>query len=306
MVQNYQQTMKPILSILHEEGPLPLYRIVQRVADHFNLSQSEREELIASGKTTVVRDRVGWGVVYLHKAGLITRIERGVYGISKEGSRVLREDPPKITPSYLRRYDSFKEFYDGRSTRGSQDADSEIVQPEVEITPTEKLEQSYREIRAQLADELLDRVTELTPFQFEHLVVDLLVKMGYGGSLENCGTVTPMSGDEGIDGTIKEDKLGLDTIYIQAKRWAFDRPVGRPEIQKFVGALSGYSATKGVFITTSTFTQEAQEYIKRINTRIVLIDGQQLAQLMIDNGVGCAVERVYEIKRVDSDYFLVE
>jgi restriction system protein len=214
----------------------------------------------------------------------------------------LAKKPERIDAKYLRQFPSFLEFQNA-SRNESEIEEETIITIANEQTPEESLDKAYQRIRKSLASELLNKVVELSPAFFERLVVELLVKMGYGGSIKDAGRAMGKSGDGGIDGTIKEDKLGLDIIYIQAKRWRPGNVVGRPELQKFVGALAGQGAKKGIFITTSNFTKEALEYTPRNETKIVLIDGEQLAQLMVDYNLGCNPQQTYELKKIDSDYF---
>ena len=237
------------------------------------------------------------------KAGLIESPRRSYFKITERGRNTLKQNLSKLTMAYLKQFPEYLEF------RRKGDDGVEVIpllsDDIVSQTPDETLEGVYQSIRRTLAQELLDKVASLSPAFFEKLVVELLVKMGYGGSIQDAGRalVTGKSGDEGIDGTIKEDKLGLDVIYIQAKRWAPGNVVGRPELHKFVGALAGQGAKKGVFITTSSFTREALDYVPRNETKIALIDGNQLAQLMIDYNLGVTLQQTYEIKRMDNDYF---
>lgn len=234
------------------------------------------------------------------KAGLIDGPKQGIVIISKRGLEVLNKKPSSINVKYLKQFLEFVEF---QSIKRDGEIESESSEEQSTQTPEELLETAYQKIRKSLASELINKVVDLSPAFFERLVVELLVKMGYGGSIKDAGKAMGKSGDEGIDGTIKEDKLGLDIIYIQAKRWRPVNVVGRPELQKFVGALAGQGAKKGIFITTSNFTREAMEYTPRNETKIVLIDGEQLAQLMIDYNLGCTPQQTYEVKKIDSDYF---
>lgn len=238
----------------------------------------------------------------MYRAGLIERLDRGVYKITKLGLEVLNENPAKIDVNYLMRFSKFKEFIGTKDKEVSQLTDNQNIGQEKE-TPLEILGRMYQVIKEQLAKEIIERVMQKSPEFFEKLIIDLLQAMGYGGSLEDAGSVTKKTSDEGIDGIIKEDKLGLDVIYIQVKRWSTDKFVGRPEIQKFVGALAGYGAKKGIFVTTSDFTKEAREYLPKTDTKIVLINGQMLANLMIEYNVGVSVDIKYEIKKIDNDYF---
>jgi restriction system protein len=303
MIPDFQTLMLPLLS-LFTDGRERHYRdLVESMAVEFDLTSEERRELLASGAQAVFDNRVSWAKTYLKKAGLIDSPKRATFLITDLGKKVLAEKPLRIDIKYLRQFPAFLEFQN--ASRSENDIEIESVTG-IAIngqTPEEHLDKAYQQIRKTLASELLHKVVELSPTFFERLVVELLVKMGYGGSLKDAGKAMGKSGDEGIDGTIKEDKLGLDIIYIQAKRWRLWNVVGRPELQKFVGALAGQGAKKGIFITTSTFTKEALEYTPRNETKIVLIDGEQLAQLMIDYNLGCTTQQIYEVKKIDNDYF---
>ncbi|KNZ68663.1 Mrr restriction system protein [Thermincola ferriacetica] len=301
MIPDYQSIMLPLLQLISDNQKHKFRDIVENLAVHFKLSEDERKELLPSGQQPIFDNRVGWAKTYLKKAGLLDTPMRATIVITQRGLDVLKQNPREINVRFLRQFPEFVEF---QSTK--RDALEEVQQHTEEIiaqTPEENLENAYQRIRKSLAQDLLNKVIGLPPAFFERLVVELLVKMGYGGSIKDAGKAIGKSGDEGIDGTIKEDKLGLDIIYIQAKRWQPGNVVGRPEIQKFVGALAGQGAKKGVFITTSSFTKEAIDYVQRINTKIVLIDGEYLADLMIDYDVGVTKSAVYEIKKIDSDYF---
>ncbi len=302
MIPDYQSLMLPLLRQL-SDGQEHTYReIIERLAEEFQLSDEERREMLASGKQAVFDNRVGWAKTYLKKAGLIASPKRATSVITELGRQTLAKNLERIDVEYLCQFPAFLEFK--RASQNSDEAEGKkAYAASEEQTPEENLERAYGQLRASLASELLSRVLDLSPHFFEKLVVELLVKMGYGGSLKDAGKAIGKSGDEGIDGIIKEDKLGLDTIYIQAKKWNPSTLVGRPEIQKFVGALAGQGAKKGIFITTSSFTKEAQEYTSKVETKIVLIDGEQLAQLMIDYNVGCSTQQIYEIKKIDNDYF---
>jgi restriction system protein len=271
---------------------------VNTLAREFSLSPEEFRELLPSGKQTVFYSRVGWAKTYLAKAKLIDKVRRSHYVMTSRGREVLNENPPEIKNEFLAQFPEFTEF---RRREAQKEAQSEKEIYREEKTPEEVLEEAYAELRENLAQELLDIVRQSTPAFFERLVVELLVRMGYGGSHREAARAVGQVGDEGIDGIIDQDRLGLDTIYIQAKKW--DQCVGRPEIQKFVGALAGKRAKKGVFITTSSFSQEAVRYVSTIEAKIVLIDGKRLAELMIDYGVGVTPVTTYQLKRVDSDYF---
>lgn len=302
MIPDYQSLMLPLLKLV-SDGQEHKYRdLIERLALEFNLSDDERKELLASGNQAIFDNRVGWAKTYLKKAGLLDSPKRATFVITDLGQQTLAKKPTRIDAKFLRQFPSFLEFQN--ASRNDNDIEGETTSSAVnDQTPEESLDKAYQRIRKSLAVELLNKVFDLSPAFFERLVVELLVKMGYGGSIKDAGKAMGKSGDEGIDGTIKEDKLGLDIIYIQAKRWKPSNVVGRPELQKFVGALAGQGAKKGIFITTSNFTKEALEYTPRNETKIVLIDGEQLAQLMIDYNLGCTTQQVYEIKKIDSDYF---
>jgi restriction system protein len=276
----------------------------QEAIDHisglFKLTEEERKELLPSGRQYIIDNRVGWANTYLKKAGLLESPRRSVFQITDQGLEVLKKVPKEINVKFLEQFPGFVEF----RKIGRDEQAPEKDKGTGEQTPQEALEYGYQKLRKDLAQELLQSVKQMSPQFFERLVVELLLAMGYGGSLRDAGKAIGQTGDGGIDGIIKEDKLGLDVIYIQAKRW--DGVVGRPEIHKFVGALAGKRANKGVFITTSGFTKDAAEYVKTIADKIILIDGDMLAQLMIDHDIGVASVASYDLKRIDSDYFSEE
>jgi len=302
MIPDYQSLMLPLMKLV-SDGQEHKYRdLIEKLAVEFQITNEERKELLTSGNQAIFDNRVGWAKTYLKKAGLLDSPKRATFVITDIGRQTLSKNPDRIDAKYLRQFPSFLEFQN--ASRNDSETEEETTEIAVhEQTPEENLDKAYQRIRKSLASELLNRVVELSPAFFERLVVELLVKMGYGGSIKDAGKAMGKSGDEGIDGTIKEDKLGLDIIYIQAKRWKPGNVVGRPEIQKFVGALAGQGAKKGIFITTSNFTKEALDYTPRNETKIVLIDGEQLAQLMIDYNLGCTTQQIYELKKLDSDYF---
>jgi len=302
MIPDYQSLMLPLLRLVSDRQEYKYRDLIEKLATEFSVTDEERKELLASGNQAIFDNRVGWAKTYLKKAGLIDSPKRALFVITELGLQTLQKNPGRIDAKYLRQFPSFREFQ--HASRNDIDSVEEIITQEPsEQTPEENLDKAYQRIRKSLASELLNSVVDLTPIFFERLVVELLVKMGYGGSIKDAGKAIGKSGDEGIDGTIKEDKLGLDIIYIQAKRWKPGNVVGRPELHKFVGALAGQGAKKGIFITTSNFTKEALDYTPKNETKIVLIDGQQLAQLMIDYNLGCTTQQVYELKKIDNDYF---
>lgn len=303
MIPDFQSIMLPLLSAL-SDGEEHVYKdIVRQLADHYDLSEEERQELLPSGTQPIFSNRVGWASTYLKKAGLIESPKRAIFLITDLGKKTLKEGLKRIDIKYLTRFPDFLDFKSPKKNN-EKHVEIETEQSDVENTPEESLGTAYEKIRSALASDLLNKVMELSPEFFERLVVELLVKMGYGGSIKDAGKAIGKTGDEGIDGTIKEDKLGLDTVYIQAKRWSQGNIVGRPELQKFVGALAGQGAKKGIFITTSSFTKDAIKYAPRNDTKIVLIDGEELAQYMIDYNLGCSTQQVYEIKKIDYDYFV--
>jgi restriction system protein len=300
-IPDYQTVMLPILYYLKDGKEHTLREIIDYISDTFKLTAEERKEPLPSGRQVVIDNRVGWAKTYLKKAGLIETPRRSIQKITKRGLEVLNKNPKSINVKYLRQFPEFEEFRTFQ--REKEASDQEEKEPPTK-TARELIEEGYKTIRAELSHDLLEQVKKVQPRIFERIVVDLLLKMGYGGSEKDAGKVIGQSGDEGIDGIIKEDKLGLDVIHVQAKRW--ENLVGRPVIQTFVGALQGQKARKGILITTSGFTKEAVDYASKIETKVVLIDGPQLAQLMIDFGVGVSEDFTYSLKKVDYDYFLEE
>lgn len=299
-IPDYQACMLPLLRYAGDGGEHQLRDAISALADEFSLTDDERNEFLPSGQQPVFTNRVGWARTYMKKAGLLSSPRRGYFKITERGADVLRENPNEITQKYLERFPEFVEF---KSIRRDKSEDNGSDTPELELgqTPHEALESAYERLRSELASEILSSIRGCDPTLFEKIVVELLVKMGYGGSRKDAGRAIGRSGDEGIDGIIKEDHLGLDNIYIQAKRW--EATIGRPEIQKFAGALQGQRARKGIFITTSDFTKEALDFVSRIDSKIILIDGATLAKLMIDFGVGVNPVATYQIQKIDSDYF---
>ncbi len=305
MIPDYQSLMLPLLRLVSDKQEYKYRDLIEKLAIEFQLSDEERKEPLASGNQAIFDNRVGWAKTYLTKAGLIDAPKRATFVITELGLQTLKENPDRIDAKYLRKFPAFLEFVHAGKTES--EGEGEAISQEITAqTPEENLDKAYQRIRKSLADELLAKVIDLSPAFFERLVIELLVKMGYGGSIKDAGKAIGKSGDEGIDGTIKEDRLGLDIIYVQAKRWKTGNVVGRPEIHKFVGALAGQGAKKGIFITTSSFTKEALDYTPKNETKIVLIDGERLAQHMIDFNIGCTIQQTYELKKIDSDYFYEE
>jgi restriction system protein len=299
-IPDYQTVMLPLLSLAADREEHRLRDAIEQLADHFDLTEEERKELLPSGSQATFDNRVGWARTYMKKAGLLESPRRGYFRITDRGLQALKQKPEMINVKFLEQYPEFLEFKT-RSNTESTTTEIDTTVPTEERTPREVMEDAYVTIRGGLIGELLEQVMHSSPSFFERLVVDLLVSMGYGGTRKDAGEAVGRSGDEGIDGIIKEDRLGLEVVYIQAKRWK--DTVGRPEIQRFVGALHGQNARKGVFITTSSFSNGAIQYAEGLSDKVVLIDGETLANLMIDHGVGVALEEAYEIKRVDFDYF---
>ncbi len=287
----------PILKLLGDGKTHHSSAFVDHLAQYFNLTEAEVDERIPSGQRRLAK-RVDWARWVLKEAALVEYPKPGYSLITERGRQILADSPPKIDETFL---SQLGEYRSGQKTKISE-SDKRVPSDVDEDTPEENLKAAYDTIRSRLADEILEIVKSCSPSFFEWLVVDVLVGMGYGGSREEAGKAVGGSGDGGIDGIVNEDRLGLDVIYIQAKRWK-DTVVGSPEIYKFVGALTGQNAGKGVFITTSSFTQDAQDVVKSIGPKIVLIDGRQLADYMLDYNVGVTTEAVYEVKRIDTAYF---
>lgn len=297
MIPNYQSFMFPFLQAVSDGREHCFRDVVATLVGQLGLTDDERQQMLPSGQQSIVANRIGWAKTYLKKAGLLDYPKRGYVRITKTGLQALANNSGKIDNEFLNRYPSFLDF----TQRSPTDAEA-APEPEETQTPDEVLESSYKSLRNALADELLDQVKTCSPRFFERLVVELLVAMGYGGSLIDAGQAVGRTGDGGIDGIIKEDKLGLDVVCIQAKRW--EGTVGRPVVQSFAGSMEGVRARKGVLLTTGAFSKDAEEYVNRIERKIVLIDGQRLADLMIDHNIGVATARTYTIKRLDSDYFV--
>lgn len=297
-VPDFQTWFLPLLKRVADGQTHKMAELYDELADDLRLTPEDRAQLLESGKQAVYENRVGWARTYLKKAGLLQAPGRGLVAITDRGRDVLASLPAKLNVSYLRQFPEFVEFHTYKPDPGGIE---EPPTSDPKETPQDTLDRVRKQLHAQLATDLLDKVKQEPPSFFERLVVDLLVRMGYGGSREDAGRTLGKSGDGGLDGVINEDRLGLDVVYIQAKRW--ENAIGRPVVQAFAGSLEGARARKGVLITTSYFTADAETYIRQIEKRIVLIDGKQLAGLMIQHNVGVAVEVTYEVKRLDLDYF---
>lgn len=302
-IPDFQALMLPLLKVVVDGREYRLRDAVDLLAQEFGLTDEERQQLLPSGNLPTFNNRIAWAKTYLKKAGLIDQPRRAFFQITERGREVLKTSPKLINIKFLEQFPEYVAFKENSEQAEAQQQITSPI-PVQNETPEELIEGGARAIRKELAEEILQRIKGCPPAFFERLVVELLVKMGYGGTRQDAGRAIGRSGDEGIDGVIHEDRLGLDVIYLQAKRW--EGVVGRPEIQKFVGALQGQRAKKGVFITTSDFTKEAVEYVRNIDNKVVLINGALLADLMIDHNIGVSLAATYEIKKIDSDYFLEE
>jgi restriction system protein len=298
-VPDFQSWFMPLLQRLADGQEHSMSDLYEQLADDKGLSTDDRAELLKSGTQFVYQNRIGWARTYLKKAGLVEAPGRGLVKITQRGQEILSAPPAKLNVKFLRQYPEFVEFHTYHPP--TEPEDGTTTDPVVEETPQDTLERAQAELRQQLAEDLLERVMKSPPSFFERLVVDLLLRMGYGGSREDAGRTIGKVGDGGVDGVINEDRLGLDVIYIQAKRW--EATVGRPIIQAFAGSLEGVRAKKGVMITTSNYSSDALSYVRQIEKRIVLIDGATLAALMIEHNVGVSIEATYDVKRIDLDYF---
>jgi len=301
-IPTFQEVMLPILKLVADGKTHSIKECIEYIEQMFQLTEEEKQERIPSGRQRTIYNRVTWAITHTKKAGLLeSREKRGLFGITEVGQKLLSKNPPKIDMKLLRGYDSYRQFVNMDSQTVGEQASTEL--DDTDKTPEEIIGVLSTQLDLQLANDILGEIGNNTPDFFESLVVDLLLKMGYGG-LEGSGEVTRKSGDGGIDGIIKQDELGLDMIYIQAKKWGKDTSVSRPEIQKFAGALLGEGATKGVFITTASFSKSAIDYAKSVpNAKIILIDGITLAKFMIKHDLGVSTSHIIRIKKIDSDYF---
>ncbi len=297
-IPDFQTLMLPILQIAGDGLEHSVSDAIEIIAAHFGITEEERKELLPSGIQFRLDNRISWARSYLKQAGLLDSPGRGRFLITQQGIQVLKSNPNRIDIAFLKQ---FPEFLEARSHSKRNNDDVSTTEIEATQTPEEILEAGYQSLRNELAKELIERVKACSPRFFENLVVDLLLAMGYGGSRKDAGKAIGQSGDGGVDGIINEDRLGLDVVYIQAKRW--ENSVGRPTVQAFAGSLEGFRARKGVLITTSFFSKDARDYIERIEKKIVLIDGDQLAQFMIDYGIGVTEVATYSVKKADLDYF---
>jgi len=298
-IPDFQTIMRPLLEA-HANGSEHKNRdLVEGLAQQFQLTEDERRAMLPSGGARLFDNRVGWAKTHMSQAGLLDAPRRAISVITERGRSILLDHPERVDLRVLNGFDDYREFRSRRrTTEEAGERENEALDAE---TPEETFENAYIKMRRTTEADLLSHIMDSPPEFLERVVVDLVIRMGYGGSRKDAGEALGRSGDEGIDGIIKEDPLGLDIIYLQAKRW--DGTVGRPDIQKFAGALQGQRARKGIFITTSSFTADAQEYVSKIDSKIILIDGARLSRLMFDHGIGVSVASNYEVKRIDSDYF---
>lgn len=306
-IPDYETLMRPVLKAF-ADGAENVSEVVPKLIEEFKVSPEEAEELIPSGRVTVIANRAHWARTYLSKAGALTSPKRNHHVITESGRKLLQANPERIDNSVLAAFSGFEDWRNASKKQADGDKSADLPATPADTsavsqTPEDALNGLAQQLSDALVQELLEAVASLSPVRFEQLIVDLLLAMGYGGGASEMGRRLGKSGDGGIDGIIDEDPLGLDAVYIQAKRYAPDNTIGRPALQAFVGSLTGEGANKGVFVTTSSFTRDAREYIGRVTHRIVLIDGERLARLMIANGVGVRTRKTYAIQGVDEDYF---
>jgi restriction system protein len=307
-IPDYQTLMLPVLKRA-TFGEVSVPEIRDSVAEEFALTAEEKEQLLQSGTQRVIDNRLHWARIYLAKAGLLVNPVRGRFVATDLGKALLTQNPPKIDNSLLSKYPSFVDFVSGRAASSEETASNPnqtIGIAKTDDTPEEQIDSAFNALQMTLRSDLIQRILQNSPSFFERVIVDLLVSMGYGGSRNDAATQLGGSGDGGVDGVINEDPLGLDRVYVQAKRYSEKNNVGRPEVQGFVGSLVGLGASKGVFVTTSEFSAQAKEFVQRLPQRVVLIDGKQLADLMIEQEIGVRTSRKLAFKRIDEDFFLGE
>jgi restriction system protein len=303
-VPDYQSLMLPLLQCASEGKEVKTADCVNAIANKLKLSEADIEELLPSGKQTLISNRTFWAKSYLTKAGLLESTRRGYIKITSRGLSVLDKNPRRIDNETLSQFPEFLSWQEkSRSSLGNDNIKKTDDEQGI-ASPEEKMEQAYATLKAQLKAEILESLYSVSPSMFERIIIDLLIAMGYGGGRLEMGKALGKTGDGGVDGVIKEDELGLDVVYIQAKKYKPDSSIGRPDIQAFVGSLEGFNATKGVFVTTSSFANTVHEYVQKIHKRIVLIDGNDLAELMIRHNVGVRIKDVYDLKKLDEDYFV--
>ena len=303
-VPDFQTLMLPSLKALSDGAERPISDVRTRVATSESLSDEDLREMIPSGRQPVFTNRISWAVIHMERAGLVERVGRAVYRLTKEGQRLLRQSPERIDMKVLRRYPEYVAWRSVSATRKASNL--EAKSNDSEETPEEALEWAEKEIRKQLEHDVLERILGANPVFLEYVIIKLLIAMGYGGGDEEMGQVTGRSGDDGIDGIIREDALGLDEVYVQAKKYAAGKTVGGSELRNFAGAIDTAGTNKGVFVTTASFTAAARRYVELSPKRIILIDGEELARLMVKNNVGVRAAKCYEVKRIDEDFFIQE
>lgn len=304
MVPSFENLMLPFLQVLELRGRVALAEVTGEIAERLSLTQEALDEMLPSGRQTRFRSRVGWARTYLTKAGLAKTVSRGVFELTPEGRTLLATRPDRITKETLMQFASFREWVEAsRATSDDESSAAETAQSG-DVSPEEAIAEGHRQLENALVDEVLDALLGVTWQRFEEIVVDVLQALGYGRNRPGSGHAFRKAGDGGVDGVIDEDPLGLSKVYVQAKKYALDRTVGRPDVQAFVGSLLGVRSKQGVYITTCTFTAEARAYADSLSDlRVILVDGPTLARLMIKNGVGVAEQNRYVIMRLDSDYF---
>ncbi|MDR0832880.1 MAG: restriction endonuclease [Candidatus Symbiothrix sp.] len=301
-IPDFQTIMLPLLEVFADKQEHSLHYSIQQICDRFDLSNEQRTELLPSGNQEIINNRVAWAKTYLKKAGLLNSPRRATFIITEKGLQVLDSKPRRIDIKYLEQLPDFQEWRKTYLIKNKKLIPiSQSDEFTTEKTPEELLDYSFNQLKNDLAEELIEKIKSCSPNFFERLVIDLLLKMGYGGSKRDAGQTIGKSGDGGIDGIIKEDKLGLDTIYIQAKRW--DNTVPISQVRDFAGSLLSKKAKKGIFISTSNYPRGAYDFVASIEPKIVLIDGVELAELMIEHGIGVATKIQYDVKKMDGDYF---
>ena len=303
-IPDFQSLMLPVLKALSGGSETPISEVRNRVAAAEGLTPEDVRELLPSGKQPVFTNRIAWAVAHMSHAGLVEKVRRGVYRLTAEGERLLVQAPTRIDLKVLSNYSAYAEWRMGKDTPSEKSASTLTIAENVSVTPEEALERAAEELRDELKAEVLERVRKAEPAFLERVVVDLLRAMGYGKGDPGMGQVTGGPGDGGIDGKIREDALGLDEVYLQAKRYTAGNAVGESDLRDFVGAIDAAGTTKGVFVTTSSFTKSAKAYVEKSSKRIILIDGEKLARLMVEHNIGVRLKMPpYEIKRIDEDYF---
>lgn len=301
-IPDYQSLMRPLLECGKDGNEVRTSECVDTIADKLGLSQEDREELLPSGRQPLLFNRIHWARTYLGKAGAVESTKRGYFRLTDRGFELLNNGPERITNDTLSKFAEFNKWREANNENKEKPTPSK--DNDSDASPEEMIEKAHQSINAQLETEILESLYSVTPTMFEHIIVDLLISMGYGGGRAEMGKALGQTNDGGVDGVIKEDELGLDVVYMQAKKHKLDSTISRPDIQSFVGSLEGFNATKGVFVTTGNFASTVEEYVSRIHKRIVLINGKKLAQLMIKHGVGVRTKNTYELKYIDEDYFV--